>query len=540
MRLPNIVLTGFMGTGKTTAGRLLAERLGRPFVDTDQLIEQRTGRSIPTIFAEQGEPYFRALERVVAQALAGQTGLVIATGGRLLLDSENAAVLGRNSLIFCLTAEPEEILARLESELDRRPLLASADPAGRVRSLLQERADRYGRFTQVNTSGQTPGEVAGEILRRLESSEPPAGAPVAATAASSLTVAFPGGQYDVHVGYGLLPRLTELAALDGPFVVVGDSNVVPLYAAECGLAQKVISIPAGEAYKTLDTVRLIYDELLAAGLDRQGTIVALGGGVVGDITGFVAATYLRGVRFVQCPTSLLAMVDSSVGAKVGVDLPQGKNLVGAFKQPAAVIADLNTLQTLPAEELAAGMAEVVKGGLIGSPNLLALIEMGQIENPKSQIPNPKSPISNLQSLILQAIEVKRDVVQEDPFEQGRRALLNLGHTFGHAIEQVSGYSIRHGEGVAIGLVAAAHLSAELGYCSPRLVEWITAILTKLNLPTRLPTAMQPAEILQAMGTDKKRADGRLRFILLRGIGDVFVANGVPEAAVIETLTAIQE
>ena len=295
------------------------------------------------------------------------------------------------------------------------------------------------------------------------------------------------------VGGGLLPRLRQLAGVAGPMAVVTDSNVGPLYAAQLGEATAVITLPAGEQHKTLDTMRAIYDQLLAAGLDRQGTIVALGGGVVGDMAGFAAATYLRGVSFVQCPTSLLAMVDASVGGKTGVDLPQGKNLVGAFKQPTAVLADVATLATLPAAEMASGMAEVVKHGLIAGgrlwQRLAATEDTETIE--KSRGENLRD-LRNLrffqetQSLIINAVAVKRDVVQADPFERGRRAVLNLGHTFGHAIEQVSGYAIRHGEGVAMGLAAAANLSARLGHCPPDLQGMVEAILDQLHLPTRIP------------------------------------------------------
>jgi 3-dehydroquinate synthase len=272
---------------------------------------------------------------------------------------------------------------------------------------------------------------------------------------------------------------------------------------------------------------MIYEKLLASGLDRQGTIVALGGGVVGDVAGFAAATYMRGVDLVQCPTSLLAMVDASIGGKTGVDLPQGKNLVGAFKQPRIVLADVGVLGTLPRAEFAAGMAEVVKAGLIGDPMLWEALENGRWDGEFWEQ-------EDMQSLVVQAVRVKRDVVEEDPFERGRRAVLNLGHTFGHAIEQVSNYEIRHGEAVAIGLVAAARLSASLGHCSPTLGERIEALLARLKLPTRI-AGLEAEALLVAMSSDKKKAGGRLRFVLLRGVGDVFISGDVPDAAVLSTL-----
>ncbi len=348
-----------------------------------------------------------------------------------------------------------------------------------------------------------------------------------------LSITHPTGQYDVLVGTDLLPNLAQLAPIHGPIALITDSHVGPLHASRLGEVACTVTIPAGEPHKTLATVQTIYDQLLAAGIDRQATIVALGGGVVGDVAGFVAATYLRGVDFVQCPTSLLAMVDASVGGKTGVDLPQGKNLVGAFKQPTAVLADVTTLQTLPPEEFAAGMAEVVKHGLINNPELFGRLESGDWRLVR------ESPIATLQSLVATAIEVKRDVVQEDPFEQGRRATLNLGHTFGHAIEQVSGYRVRHGEGVALGLVAAANLSARLGYCDPALQRRIEAVLQRQGLPTRIPAMYDPAQIYAAMFSDKKKAAGRLRFIGLRDVGDVFIVTDVPQAAVLAAVTAVQ-
>jgi 3-dehydroquinate synthase len=353
---------------------------------------------------------------------------------------------------------------------------------------------------------------------------------------TTIPIEYPNGRYPVIIGQRLLPRLRELAAIDGPVVVVTDANVGRLYGNQLDAADSagMIAVPAGEYYKRLETVSFLYDQFLEVGLDRQGTVVALGGGVIGDMAGFAAATYMRGVRFVQCPTSLLAMVDASVGGKTGVDLPQGKNLVGAFKQPTAVIADLDTLTTLPPQEFAAGMSEIIKAGLIGAPDLFEQLESSQ------EAVARYSPPPALSSIVVEAIRVKQEVVQADPFESGRRAVLNLGHTFGHAIEQVSGYRVSHGYGVAMGLVAAARLSAVLGHCAPALESRIESVLLKHQLPVRIPANLTAEAIIQAMSSDKKKTAGRIRFILIHDVGDVFIGRDVSETAVRETVESLQE
>lgn len=334
-----------------------------------------------------------------------------------------------------------------------------------------------------------------------------------------MIVTHPNGQYEIKIGRNILHSAIDP---NKPFVIISDSNVAPLYAHHFPTAKRIITLPAGEEYKRLETVNAVYGQLLESGIDRKGTILALGGGVIGDMAGFIAATYLRGIAVVQCPTTLLSMVDASVGGKTGVDLPEGKNLVGAFKQPERVVIDLDTLKTLPAEELASGMAEVIKAGLIGDISLFTTLEQAEI--------------SSLQSLISHAIEVKRHIVEEDPYEHGRRALLNLGHTFGHAIEQVSNYVVRHGYGVAMGLVAAARLSATCGYCVPELQQRIECVLKVHHLPTRIPSKFSAESIYQAMHSDKKKERGTIRFILIRAVGDCFVDGNVSAEIVKQTLT----
>lgn len=528
----NIVLTGFMGTGKSVAGHILARESDREFVDTDELIVELAGKTVADIFFDNGEAAFRAYERKVARELSKRRNLVISTGGRLMLDPLNALLLSQQAIVFCLTATAEEILARTESDLASRPLLDVDDPAGRIERLLLERKASYNQYLQVDTGGRSIQAVAQEMLEISNQMAEENRWQTRLT--SKIPVQHPEGSYEVVIGGDLLTSLANTVDLSHPIALITDINVSKHYVKnlrDINLIARIIT-PAGEEYKRLRTVRSIYDQLLEAGMDRGGTIITLGGGVVGDMGGFAASTFMRGVRLVQCPTSLLAMVDASVGGKTGVDLAQGKNLVGSFKQPEAVIADIDTLKTLPGEEMLSGMAEVVKAGVIASADLLDSIEdfaprlTGSVLNN-----NRKLPLADLQVLVVESILIKRDVVEADPFERDERMLLNLGHTFAHAIEKSSGYSIRHGEAVSMGLVASAKLSSTLFYCGSEVSDRIEAILSKLNLPTRIPAELKSDMLLENMKTDKKVKSGERRFVLIRDVGDVFVETGVPEPAV---------
>jgi 3-dehydroquinate synthase len=347
----------------------------------------------------------------------------------------------------------------------------------------------------------------------------------------TITVAHPTGSYPIYFGRETLartgPYLAELGYAGRCAVVtnptVGQHHAEPLMGslAAAGFQPGRIDLPDGEQFKTLDTLANLYGYLIEAKLDRRSPIIALGGGVLGDTAGFAAASFLRGVPFVQIPTTVLAMVDSSVGGKTGVDLPQGKNLVGAFKQPELVVIDPNVLSSLPEAEFRAGMAEVAKHGIIAAPELFSALEKGEYE---------------LTWLLYEAVKVKVQVVEADPFEQGRRAILNLGHTFGHAFEQLSNFQIRHGEGVAMGMVCAARLATRLGYCTGETTGRIIALLARLGLPTR-PPVYPMADLWSAMAKDKKRQGNTIRFILPRAIGDVDIFTDIaPEEveAVLET------
>ncbi len=345
----------------------------------------------------------------------------------------------------------------------------------------------------------------------------------------TLKVKSPEGDYSIYLGAGVLGSLIGLLTergLTGSRVVITNSTLVPIYGHWLArtLGASLITIPDGEQYKTLDTVRTVYDTLIEAGADRYSVIVALGGGVVGDLAGFVAATYLRGVPFVQIPTTLLSMIDSSVGGKVGVDLPQGKNLIGAYKQPTFVAVDTELLSTLPDSEWRCGAAEALKHGLLRDPGLL-----------DADLYRRDSGLGL--ELIRRAVSVKIDIVAADPYEHGLRAVLNLGHTFAHAIEQVSGYTWRHGEAVGFGLVAATRLSHMMGMCNEDLPKMVEELVGFMGLPTRCP--YDPEAVRAAMNTDKKRSGGAIRFVLLRGIGSPELRGDVPDKAVIQVLSDLR-
>ncbi len=350
-------------------------------------------------------------------------------------------------------------------------------------------------------------------------------------ASAHLAVKAEGITYPLFIGPGLLAdALPQFAAdLKPPAIaVITNDTLAPLVGDSLAArlpGSFLIRVPDGEQYKSLETVQGIYTKLLEGGADRSTLVIALGGGVVGDMGGFAAATFMRGVPLIQVPTSLLAMVDASIGGKVGVDLPQGKNLVGAFKNPLAIFADTQVLATLPEVEFRCGLAEVVKAALIADPALLAhLLERGPV------------PIEHI---VERAARVKIDIVEQDPLEKGIRAYLNLGHTFGHALEQVSGYRWAHGEAVAVGLVAAARLSEVLGICAPEIPRQVEQALCHLGLPTRYRD-YQPGALLDAMRHDKKWRSGRARFVLLREIGDPLIRDDVPLESVRAVLEGLRE
>lgn len=521
----NLYITGFMGVGKSSVGAAVAERLGRRFVDMDREIESRVGKSIADIFAQDGEHAFRDLEAAVCREISGRDNLVVATGGGALVDPENRAKALESGTVVCLTCESQELTRRLGVE-EGRPLLATADPRAAAVALLERRAETYAQLPwHVDTTARSIEEVAEDV--------------VCVAFARALQVRHGDAGYPLWIGVGLLAHLGDVvyrANLDvrAKIVIVSNPVVEPLYGTAAstslraaGYQTSTCIIPDGEQHKTLDTVRAIFEDLLQKGLDRGGVLLSLGGGVTGDIAGFAAATYLRGVRLIQVPTTLLSMVDSSVGGKTGVNLPEGKNLVGAFKWPDLVVIDPQVLGTLPQEEIRSGVAEMVKHAILGDETTFEELE----EEPLDRASWGSDKTADW---IARSLGVKIGIVEQDPLEKGRRAVLNLGHTVGHALEALSGYELRHGEAVAIGLVAAARIACKQGLVPPSLVERIERILRRNKLPTRCP-AHPVDEIETAMGRDKKRADGVLRWVLPRGIGDVIVANDVPFGIVREVL-----
>jgi 3-dehydroquinate synthase len=531
-----IVLTGFMGTGKTVVGRCLARRLGLPFYDMDSIVEARTGCPIPQIFQEEGEVAFRVLEAEAAAATRPLRDCVLAAGGGALLRPENLAAFREGGIVLGLTASPEVILRRVEETQDR-PLLSGGDRGARVAALLEAREPAYAQADwRVDTTALEPGAVADRIAAWLAergsfASRERRGVATAAAAFEApagplgIDVPLAGGAYRILVGAGLLGRVGyELVTLGhrGRVAIVTDDGVPSQHVEAAvgslratGVGVEVIQVPAGEGAKSLDQVARLYDRFVAAGLDRGSMVLALGGGVVGDLAGYAAATFLRGLPLVQIPTTLLAQVDSSVGGKVGVNLPQGKNLVGAFYQPRLVLADVAALATLPPREFRSGLAEVVKYAVIADPGLFDLLEE---EAPRL------SPAAGhlLASIVARCCRIKAQVVALDQREQGWRAILNFGHTFGHALEAAAGYGgLAHGEAVAIGMVAAARLAWRRGLCGRAHVDRVLRLLERLGLPTRCP--LPAGRVLPYITSDKKARGGVPRFVLTRGMADVTLA-----------------
>lgn len=531
-----------MGAGKTTIGRMLARKLNKRFVDSDHEIEARTGASIPWIFEIEGEASFRRREADVIRDLVQQDGIVLATGGGAILDPGSRALLHERGTVVYLRSSVNSILARTAHDKNR-PLLQTADPRRRLEELTAQREPLYREIAHlvVDTGRPNVQSMVQTILTQLAALERArAAAPVQqqmTEQAKLLTVDLGERSYPIHIGEGVAGLVAQYVK-GGTAAVVTNDTVAPLYLERLAAALRAagkqvvpVVLPDGEQHKNWQSLMQVFDALLANKCDRKTTVVALGGGVIGDLAGYAASSYMRGVPFVQVPTTLLSQVDSSVGGKTGINHPLGKNMIGAFYQPQAVLADTASLKTLPERELSAGLAEIIKHGAIADPELFAWLEanVGRIRARETQA---------LTHAIARSCEIKADVVRQDEREGGLRAILNFGHTFGHAIEAGMGYGAwLHGEAVGCGMVMAADLSRRLGYIDEAQFDRIKALVLAAGLPTSAP-AMPLERWMELMEVDKKNEGGEIRFILLKPLGKAVIEPAPRElvAATIEACT----
>ena len=532
-----IILVGMMGAGKTTVGKLLAKQLGKIFIDSDEEIQRRTGVTIPHIFDVEGEEGFRQRECVVLQELLKREDVVLATGGGAVLNPQNREAMKQGGIVIYLKSNVHDLWQRTRHD-HNRPLLQTANPRAKLQELYEQRDPLYSEIADIvmHTGKQSVNILLSRLQKHLNDSSNPS-QDGDNQSMQTLTVGLAERSYAIHIGSGLL-NCTELLLPHLPrrrAVIVSNTTVAPIYfdqlseaLVQQGVRVSSIVLPDGEQYKNSESLNLIYDALLKSRSERSTPLIALGGGVIGDITGFAAATYLRGVPFIQIPTTLLAQVDSSVGGKTGINHPLGKNMVGAFYQPLAVLADTTTLNTLPDKELRAGLAEVIKYGLIRDLGFLEWLEINIEKLLQRDLPA-------LQYAIARSCENKAEVVGADELESGERALLNLGHTFGHAIENGMGYGVwLHGEAVAAGTVMATDLSWRMGWLAAQDVDRVRNIFKRAGLPTIAPK-LGEAKYLELMGLDKKVADGKIRFVLLKSLGHAVMTGDVSPVLLRQTL-----
>jgi 3-dehydroquinate synthase len=535
-----IFLVGFSGTGKSAVGRRVARMLGWDFADADELIVERAGVVVEKIFADEGEAGFRQRERNIIVELAARERVVVSVGGGAMVQDECRSAMLDSSLVVAMEARPETIFARLTASVGEaegaegmvRPMLAAdGDPMERIEMLKRDRQWAYAlaHYT-MSTDYMSVEQVAHEVLQTWRRFGRPATWLADPLLAATVTV--DSGAYPIYVGGGIIEK--ELgdrllaAGISGRAFIICDSNVVHPYGRaaqrsinKAGIEVGLFTFPAGESSKMLATAAAIYQWLAERRVERRDMIVAVGGGVVGDVAGFVAATFLRGIKLVQVPTSMTAMVDSAIGGKTAVDLPQAKNLVGAFYHPELVLADAAALDTLPKRVLMEGWAEAIKTGFALDASLVETYET-----------QTDALLALDRDLIVETIArnaaVKARIVTEDEREtSGLRSLLNYGHTIGHGLEVAAGFdAYLHGEGVAIGMRGAAMIGMAMGVTPPELVERQAALLRRFGLPDSYRGA-GPDAILEAMTHDKKAVAGKIAWVLLDEVGRSSMHSDVP-------------
>ncbi|HEX3604655.1 MAG TPA: 3-dehydroquinate synthase [Candidatus Dormibacteraeota bacterium] len=528
-----VALVGLPGSGKSSVARALARRLGWRLADTDTLVEQSAGRTVAEVFAAEGEEGFRARElEALRAALAGEGRVVVACGGGLLTRPAARELLARSALLVWLDAEDSVLLRRLAGAADR-PLLRD-DPAVRLAALREQRAALYAAAPLRVDSGD--GDVE-DVCDRVADAVAGSRLTAPEDAGPALGVSLGERSYGIAVGAGVIGGLAgHLPESATRVAVVCDRAVLGLgrrALAACrasGREAELIALRGGEQVKTWSRAGRLVERLAALRLGRGDCVVVVGGGTVGDLAGFAAAAYSRGVAYVAVPTTLLAMVDSGIGGKTGVNLSTGKNLAGAFWQPSAVLCDLDALATLPERAYRAAFSEIIKYPMAVDGSLAASVE-SRIEALLAR------DLDALADVVRQSCRAKAEVVSSDERESGRRAVLNYGHTVGHALERVTGYeAMLHGEAVAAGMRVAGRLSAELLGLPAGDLEWQDLLLRRSGLGD-LPAGLDVDAVVAATRSDKKARGGTVRWVLVerRGVGTA--GHLVPEEAVRSTLRA---
>lgn len=536
----SIVLVGIMGSGKTSVGKRLAAKLGLDFTDADSEIEAAAGMSVADIFSQHGEESFRRGEQRVIERLLHERPRILATGGGAFMNAKTRQIISETAVSVWLHADHAVLMRRVRRRT-HRPLLQTSDPDAVMRQLMDERYPTYATADLTVTSGDGPHDsvvhaIIGELNKYFDVS-----AGTSSSSQSSVRVELAERAYDIVIGPNLIlnagAHINKIAA-GRKCAIVTDTNVASLYLeplkkslADFDLPHTEIIVEPGEQSKSLQCFSNVCVQILEQRLERQDVVIALGGGVIGDLSGFVAATIRRGMQLVQIPTTLLAQVDSSVGGKTAVNTKFGKNLIGAFYQPNLVLADTEALASLPAREFRGGYAEVIKYGLINNADFFYWLEKNWHGLFANEWP--------LADAIRTSCKSKSEIVSRDETEQGERALLNLGHTFAHALEVLCDYDsaiINHGEAVAIGLCCAARFSVQLRYLDPDSARRIASHVSAVGLPSRINDlgnagSFTAESLLDAMYQDKKVTRGKLNFILLNAVGKAFIAKAVDEAQV---------
>ena len=533
----HLYFTGFMASGKSRTGRALADRLGRPLVDTDNVIVERAGKSITEIFEQDGEEVFRKMEHEVIEEIAkSEKPLVVSLGGGALTRPDNLKLISESGTIIRLWAKPEVLSERIGRK-NTRPLLANLNDEERlekIKQMLKEREKNYAHanFSVESSNDYSENHVTERIMHMLKFWENHA-----------LDVhPSEGSSYPIFIGKNIVPDAAIM--LEGlrlsptyEFLICTDTTIAKEQSVKLselrGQAGRcpIFKFQAGEGHKTLHNLNQLYSFMLHRGYTRKSCLLQFSGGVVGDMAGFGAATYQRGIPFVQFPTTLLSMVDSSVGGKVAVNHAEGKNMIGAFYQPKAVVCDISVLSTLPPTEYLAGLAEIVKYGVIYDEEFFRYLE-GNVNAIKNR------DFEALKHMIFRSCEIKAEVVGIDEKESGLRAILNYGHTFGHAIEKLTGYNrFSHGIAVSLGMRVAARAAVMLGMMDAAAEERQNALLDALGFVKTFNVDTEKA--WEAMAVDKKAEKGARVYILPTRIGEVKKIVNIEKEIVTKAWDAIR-